>query len=114
MKIGSYAKNLSVNNNDKICIYMVASKRVLTTSCVVVNSLTVHPLSVFSYTDHFAISFDLPCNVLPAVKSTKPCYVFDFCKADYEGITSFMLDFDFSVIFKSSDIEYVYHQVIFI
>ena len=81
---------------------------VLTTSCVVVNSLTVHPLSVFSYTDHFAISFDLLSNVLPAVKSTKPCYVFDFCKAEYEGITSFMLDFDFSVILKTSDIEYMW------
>ena len=31
-----------------------------------------------------------------------PCYVFDSCKADYEGITSFLLDFDFRLIVKSS------------
>ena len=28
----------------------------------------------------------------------KPGYVFDFCKADYEGISSFLLDSDLNVV----------------
>ena len=34
--------------------------------------------------------------------------MFNFCKADYDGITSFLLDSDFSILYDSSDIEYVW------
>ena len=37
-----------------------------------------------------------------------PCYVFDFCKADYSRISSFLLDSDFSPVFESDNIEFIW------
>ena len=34
--------------------------------------------------------------------------MFNFCKADYDGITTFLSDSDFSILYDSSDIEYVW------
>ena len=39
---------------------------VLTTPNVVVNCLAIHPQSVFNLSDHFAISFELPCKISPS------------------------------------------------
>ena len=36
---------------------------VLTTPNVVVNCLAIHPQSFFNLSDHFAISFELPCKI---------------------------------------------------
>ena len=83
---------------------------VLTSASVVVNHLTVHPLSVASFSDHFVVSFDFLRNI-PSSRESKPGYAFDFCKADYESISSFLLDCDFSVIFDSSDIEYIWFTI---
>ena len=83
---------------------------VLTTPNVVVNCLTIHPQSVFHLSDHFAISFELPCKISSSA-AFKPHYVHNFCKADYESITSFLLDFDFSVIFNSLDIEFIWFVI---
>ena len=76
---------------------------VLTSPSVVVNHLTVHSLFVASFSDRFVASFDF-FRTTPSAHESKPCYAFDFCKADYESISSFLLDHDFSVIFDSSDI----------
>ena len=71
--------------------------------CVSVTNLTIHPLS----SDHFTITFDLFCNATSVVES-KSGYVFNFCKADYDGITTFLSDSDFCILYDSSDIEYVW------
>ena len=34
--------------------------------------------------------------------------VFDFCKTDYNGISSFLLDIDFSAVFESTNIEFIW------
>ena len=36
---------------------------------------------------------------------------FDFCKADYESILGFLLESDFSAVFGSSDIEFVWSVI---
>ena len=61
---------------------------VFTSISVVLNDLIVHPLSVFDCSDHYAVSFDVCCNVSSAAECS-PAYVFDFCKADYESISSY-------------------------
>ena len=80
---------------------------VLTSSSVSVNHLKVHPSSVIDFSDHLTISFDVCCNVSSAASST-PSYVFDFCNADYESISSFLLDANFSIVFESCSTECVW------
>ena len=80
---------------------------VLTSPSVYINSLTVHPSSVIDFSDHFAVSFSVGCNVSSTALSS-PGYVFDFCNADYESITNQLLDSDFSIVFDSSNIEFVW------
>ena len=63
---------------------------ILTSSNVSVSNLIIHPFSVINFSDHFAISFDYSCHTSSSVESI-PGYVFDFCKADYNGISSLTL-----------------------
>ena len=58
---------------------------VLTSASVVIDILTIRPLSAVNFSDHLAISFDLPGSV-PTVSVSKPGYVLDFCKADSDGL----------------------------
>ena len=80
---------------------------ILTSSNVSVSNLIIHPLSVINFSDHFAISFDYSYHTSSSVESI-PGYVFDFCKADYNGISSFLLDIDFSALFESTNIEFIW------
>ena len=80
---------------------------VLTSSNVTIDHLTIHPLSVINFSDHLAISFNLLFYV-PSVTISEPGYAFDFCKADFNSITCFLLDYDFSHIFSSNDIEFIW------
>ena len=80
---------------------------VLTSVNVTIDHLTIHPLSVINFSDHLVISFCLSIDV-PSVNVPKPGYVFDFRKADFESISSFLLDLDFSPIFESFDIEIIW------
>ena len=68
------------------------------------------PLSVVDFSDHHAISFDFCCNV-SSVPKCNPGYLYDFCNADYESISSFLLESDFSVVFGSSNVEYIWFLI---
>ena len=70
--------------------------------------LTVDSSQGFS--DHFIIHFTSPF-VLRSTFKSKPGYVFDFTRANYSAICSFLLDFDFSYIYVSLDIEYVWCEI---
>ena len=82
---------------------------VLTSVNVTIDHLTIHPLSVIIFSDHLVISFCSSIDV-PSVNAPNPGYVFDFRKADFESILSFLIDLDFSPIFESFVL--VIHQVI--
>ena len=71
---------------------------VLTSPGVAVNHVTVHPHSVVYFSDHYAICFDLNCHASTAHISIHG-YTFDFSNADYESMSTFLLESDFSVIF---------------
>ena len=79
---------------------------VLSSASVVVNRLTVYPLSLVDLSDHLAITFDFCCSV-SSVPKCKPGYVYDFRNTDYESISSCLLDSDFSAVFDSSNIEFI-------
>ena len=80
---------------------------IISSASVDVYHVTVHPLSVVNFSDHHVISFDFYCHASSLPDST-PGFVFDFCKADYGNILSFLLESDFSAVFGSSDIEFVW------
>ena len=80
---------------------------ILTSENVSIDHLTIYPLSVVSLSDHLVISFDLFFNI-PSISKSKPCYIFDFCRADFNSITSFLLDYDYSHVLVSNDIEFVW------
>ena len=73
---------------------------ILTSADISIDHLLIHPSSDAYFSDHFVISFDLFLSV-PSVSKAKPCYVFDFRKADYNSMTSFLLDYDYSHVFVS-------------
>ena len=62
------------------------------------------------FSDHFIISFDVSYSS-PSTNISKSLYVFDFSKANFTDICSFLLDFDFSVCFQSYDIEFIWSNI---
>ena len=81
---------------------------VVTNSPHLVSNLTVtNNILPFLKTDHFLISFEVIQSIKPAhsmFSSTVP----DFSKADLEGLSSYLFDFDFSPSLSSSDVAFVW------
>ena len=77
---------------------------ILTSSSVSVSNLIIHPLTVINFSDHFAISFDYSCHTSSSVESIPRCLLI-FVKL----ITMvFLLDIDFSAVFQSTNIEFIW------
>ena len=58
-------------------------------------------------TDHFMISFSLEGgNTASSCQS--PVLVFDYPKADWNGLCNYLLDYDFSLCFESSDVDTIW------
>ena len=77
---------------------------VLTSASVFVSNLTI---LVINFSNHHAISFKYSCHASSPGQSTLG-YVFNFCKTDYSSISSFLLDSDFSTVFESINIEFIW------
>ena len=78
---------------------------VLTNCDNYINNLTIHPhqgLSIQS--DHFILSFSI-AKSRPSPNLISPRYVYDYSKADWDGLSSYLLDYDFDSIFHLSDVE---------
>ena len=54
--------------------------------------------------DHFPISFDLDVNVSCSPKSLYS-WVYAYSRTDFEGLNSFLQDYDFSALYGSDDVE---------
>ena len=80
---------------------------VFTTPSIAIDSLTIHPLSFIGFSDILLLVSTYCVNIPFSVNSVSS-YVFDFRKANYEGITSFLLDYDFSCFLNSTDIEFIW------
>lgn len=81
---------------------------VLSNSDSLVHDLFVDSHSTLpSFSDHYIISFSISCSTNKRPRS-QPKFVFDYSKADYEGLCSYLLDVDFSCCLNSSEIETVW------
>ena len=83
---------------------------VLTSPSVNIKQLSVNSQLLCDFSDHFIISFDVLFSS-PSTNFKKALYVFDFSKANFTDICSFLLDFDFSVCFQSQDIEFIWSTI---
>ena len=60
--------------------------------------------------DHSIVDFSLSHSTTP-LPETSPRYVFDFSKADYTGLCSFLMDFNFSPLLSSDDINFIWSSL---
>ena len=83
---------------------------IISSASVDVDHVTVHPLSVVNFL--ITMQSILTSIVMPHLYLNPHLVMFfDFCKADYESILSFLLESDFSAVFGSSDIEFVWSVI---
>ena len=83
---------------------------VLTNSENIVSNLLVtepHPLSP---TDHHIVSFNIQY-ATQSKQSNKHKYVYDFSKADFDGLFNHLLETDFSDCYNSADVEDVWSVI---
>ena len=80
---------------------------VLTNSENSIANLTIAPATKWITTDHFEITFQLP-QIIHPTPTTSPKYVFDFPKANYDGILSYLFDFDYTSCLQSHNVEFVW------
>ena len=83
---------------------------VLTTSHIEIEHITVHSHSYFNFSDHYAVSFSPLCGSSYS-SEFRNFYVFDFSKANYNDLCSFLLELDFSVCFQSDNIEFIWFTI---
>ena len=78
---------------------------VLTNCDNYINNLTIHPHQGLSIqTDHFILSFSI-AKSRPSTNLISPRYVYDYSKADWDGLSSYLLDYNFDSIFHFNDVE---------
>ena len=80
---------------------------VLSSSIDCVASLTVANDNNWIATDHFTVTFQLSQQT-HLTPTTTPKYVFDYPKANYDSILSYLTNFDYSPCFQSQDIELIW------
>ena len=83
----------------------------LTSPTVTIQNTSVNPKPLSTFSDDYIISFDISCCTLSTSCSNKPSYVFNFSKANFFDLFSFLLDFDFSACFQSYDIEFIWSTI---
>ena len=83
---------------------------IITNSDDCVRNLTIHSSGHLVISDHFTLTFHLS-TTLPSYARYMPKYVYDYPKADYNGLCSYLLDFDFSPCLLSQDVELVWYAI---
>ena len=82
---------------------------VLTNISHSIQNVSISPHNHFMESDHNLITFDLAhCSPILPQSFVIPQYVFDFPKADYEGLCSFLMDYDFSLLLSSNNVEFMW------
>ena len=83
---------------------------IITNSENSVNNLTIHSSGHLVLSDHFTLTFSLSSTV-PSSPHSICKYVYDYPKADYDGLCSYLLDMDFSPCLLSQDVEEVWNII---
>ena len=84
---------------------------ILSNSNDLVTNLSIASDNSCISSDHFAITFELAQQVFQTFATTLK-YVYDFPKANYNGIQTYLLDFDYSTCLQSQDTETIWHTII--
>lgn len=75
------------------------------------EGLQVHPEDASPFTtDHYLISFcfQRSCEYIPC---KSPIIVFDYSKADWDGLSNHLMDNDFSLCFEVNDVEEIWSMI---
>ena len=85
---------------------------ILTNACHRIQDIIISPpnCSYVFNSDHSIVSFTLTHSVTPHPEVT-PHYVFDFPKADYSGLCSFLMDINFSPLLSSDNINFIWFSL---
>ena len=83
---------------------------VFTNSDELIHNLHVSSPCHSLFSDHSIISFHLQTAKL-VLPSVKPRFVFDFPKANLDGLCEFLLEFDFDSCFTSDDVEGIWSTI---
>ena len=83
---------------------------ILTNTCHRIKNINIStPMNILS-SDHSIINFTLSRSVTSHIELS-PHYVFDFSKADYSGLCSFLMDFNFSPLLSSDDVNFIWSSL---
>ena len=70
-----------------------------------INNLTIHPHQGQSIqSGYFILSFSI-AKSRPSLNLISPRYVYDYSKADWDGLSFYLLDYAFNFIFNLNDVE---------
>ena len=83
---------------------------VLSTHCVSVLNLHTCPHQNLT-SDHLPLCFTTPTTTTHNHHGKLPTVSFDFSKADFASISSFLLDYEFSFFYQSTDIEFLWQSL---
>ena len=80
---------------------------ILTSAIIDITHLSIQPSSHFYSCDHFILSFIPQCDI-SVPDRPKSGYVFDYSRADFDSICSYLMDSDFSCCLQCNDIEFIW------
>ena len=83
---------------------------IITNSDDCVRNLTIHSSGHLVISHHFTLTFHLS-TPLPSYSRYIPKYVYDYPKADYNRLCSYLLDLDFSPCLLLHDVESVWYAI---
>jgi hypothetical protein len=83
---------------------------ILSNTDELVTNLTVSSNNNWLSSDHFVITFSL-AQQLPRNSPTIHKYVYDFPKANFSAILSYLLDFEYSPCLRSQDVEFIWLEI---
>lgn len=55
--------------------------------------------------DHFLLSFSVTFAISTLNRKSPPCHVYDYSKADWDGLLNHLLDTDFTSLYSTSDVD---------
>ncbi|XP_011408163.1 PREDICTED: uncharacterized protein LOC105315277 [Amphimedon queenslandica] len=80
---------------------------VLSSDCFLINCISISKSMPLS-SDHYAVFFRLCCSSPRYSRTSLNRPVYNYAKADWEGLVDYLLEFDFSQCFSDSDIDTVW------
>ena len=80
---------------------------VLTTCNILISDVSISCHNLLIHSDHSIISFNLKYEAQFSLH-TLPHLVFDYSRAEWNGLSDYLMDTDFSTCFGSNDIEFIW------